>query len=293
MSKNFSSISQYHQLDDCVSTTKMDVGGVLLAEMVEEPNDISIDAVERHSVLLSLSGSDCHSVRIGDVVRNGPTRPGDISLIPAGIPLRSAWKTTGYALRSFTLEFDTSLFLSLCPEIYSERFAKGSLLAGNYRQYSEIHSLIILMRREMDPSARMGKLFSDSVARLLAFELAAKAWSVPTTVQSHGTQHDKRVTAALDFIEANFHEDISLREIAIAAGMSPTRLTTRFRAQVGQNPYGFVIEKRVTEATRLLRTTDMPIVQVALASGFADQQHLTRVIRARRGETPRAIRLSA
>jgi AraC family transcriptional regulator len=98
------------------------------------------------------------------------------------------------------------------------------------------------------------------------------------------------VNRALDFIEANFAEDLSLVSIAAAAGLSQTHLTGMFRRETGMTPYSYVIGRRLRHAVHLLRSSDMPIAQVALEAGFADQQHLTRMVRARLRRTPKEVR---
>jgi AraC family transcriptional regulator len=55
-------------------------------------------------------------------------------------------------------------------------------------------------------------------------------------------------------------------------------------------PYSYVINRRLRQAVHLLRSTDTPIAQVALDAGFADQQHLTRMVRARLRKTPKQVR---
>jgi AraC family transcriptional regulator len=50
------------------------------------------------------------------------------------------------------------------------------------------------------------------------------------------------------------------------------------------------VDRRLTYAVHLLRVTDLPISHVALEAGFADQQHLTRMLRARHNRTPKQVR---
>jgi AraC family transcriptional regulator len=56
------------------------------------------------------------------------------------------------------------------------------------------------------------------------------------------------------------------------------------------SPYRFVTEKRVERARRMLKTSTLPISEIALACGFSSQQHLTSTLSARLGITPRRIR---
>jgi AraC family transcriptional regulator len=292
MTKFFDTINEYFDVEPRVSVQSVALNGMLVSELDETPNDIAVASTFTHSLLLSLSGSDHHRVRIGDQFREAPTLPGDVALIPNGIDLHSSWRTSGYTLKTVSLEFDTTLFNIFAPEIFSAKFAAGHITPANYAQRPELASLTMLMKREIDAGTRQGTLYSDSVIRLLMLELATRAWSVPIPMPSHGNRSDPRIGRAIDYVEANCLENISLVEIANAAGLSPTHLMTRFRDQTGMTPYSYVINRRVQHAVLLLRTTDMPIADVALEAGFSDQQHLTRVVRARRGLTPKMIRLS-
>jgi AraC family transcriptional regulator len=290
MTKFFHSIDQYFDVEPDVSVQALQLNGVLVSALDEQSNDISIASTGLHSLLLSQSGSEFHQVRIGDAFREAPTQPGDVALIPAGIDLHSAWTTNEDGLKTVTLEFSTSMFKIFAPEIFSEKFAEGNLVPSNYSPRPALASLAMLFKRELDGSSRRGRLFSDSLSRLLSLEIAATAWSVPSAMPDHGDRRDPRVERAVDYIEANYLDDISLVDIADSAGLSPTYLVTQFRRHAGMTPYAYVISRRVRCACMLLKTTDMPIAQVALESGFSDQQHLTRVMHARTGDTPKVIR---
>jgi AraC family transcriptional regulator len=293
MTKFFNSIDQYFDVEPNVSVQTLQMNGVLVSALDERSNDISIASTGLHSLLLSLSGSEFHQVRIGDAFREAPTQPGDVALIPSGIDLHSAWKTKEDSLKTVTLEFGTSMFKIFAPELFNEKFAEGYLVPSNYWPRPELASLVMLFKRELDSSSRRGKLFSESLIRLLSLEIAATAWSVPSALPNHGDRRDLRVEKAVDYVEANYLDDISLVDIADAAGLSPTYLVTQFRRHAGMTPYSYVINRRVRHACTLLTTTDMPIAQVALESGFSDQQHLTRLVHARMGETPKVIRLTS
>jgi AraC family transcriptional regulator len=63
-----------------------------------------------------------------------------------------------------------------------------------------------------------------------------------------------------------------------------------FRATTGYSPHQFVLLRRVERARLLLTTTDLPLVEVAHLSGFADQSHLARHTRRLFGLTPASLR---
>jgi AraC family transcriptional regulator len=220
-----------------------------------------------------------------------PSRPGEVSFIPEGMDVHLAWKNHAEVQTSLMIEFDPGLFGTYAPEVAGSRLSRGVLVPANYADRPVIAGLIRLLAREIEPARRRGRIFADTVTRLIALELAASHWSVPVRDMDRPTRHDPRVQRAIDHVEANFARDISLLEIANAAGLSPTHLTSVFQRETGHTPYAYVIERRLREAVRLLRDTDLPIAQVAYATGFADQQHMTRVFRARLATTPRAVRV--
>jgi AraC family transcriptional regulator len=291
MTRHYDTIDQYFEGEPRVSVQTMQMNGLVVSSLDETSNDISIASTNMHSVLLSITGSSYHNVRIGDKVQKSPTRPGDVSLIPSGVNLRSEWRTKGSALRTISLEFNTDLFKVFTPEIFSEKFSKGHLVPSNYSPRAGLASLTTLLKREMDGSARMGTIYRDGVIRLLALEIAAHGWTMRSVMPSYRNFPDSRICRAIDYIETCYKKDISLLDIANASGLSLTHLINLFRDKTGMTPHSYLLERRVQFATQLLRTTCMPIAQVAVEAGFSDQQHLTRVVHARRGQTPNAIRM--
>jgi AraC-like DNA-binding protein len=71
--------------------------------------------------------------------------------------------------------------------------------------------------------------------------------------------------------------DTSLSELAALCGLSRSYFIRAFKQITGMPPYRWLLMQRVKHAKGLLRGTNMPIAEIAVASGFADQSHLTRV----------------
>jgi AraC family transcriptional regulator len=215
-----------------------------------------------------------------------------VALVPQGATLHSSWRVAGRPLESLSLEFDRQLFQNFAPEVMTERFSEGHLVPSAYDQRSGLATIARLVLGEQSSGNARGRLFADCLNRLLALEVAAAHWTVTSQAKARPVHPDRRVRRAIDFIEANFAENVSMLDIAAASGLSVSSLSGQFRRATGQTPYAFVIDRRIVHAERMLRHTDMPIAEVALAAGFADQAHLTRLIRARRGTTPRQVRLA-
>jgi AraC-like DNA-binding protein len=103
---------------------------------------------------------------------------------------------------------------------------------------------------------------------------------------------EKRVVRVLlDYLDHHFTENISLRILSDVADLSAFHLLRVFRAAVGLPPHAYVIQKRVDHARRLL-LKGLPIADVSLEAGFADQSHFTRAFKRIVGITPGCYRSS-
>ena len=99
-----------------------------------------------------------------------------------------------------------------------------------------------------------------------------------------------KLRKVFDFIEANYHQPITLYEVAQAVGYSPTYSTNLVRCQTGYTLYSWVVERRMAEARSLLLNTDQPINQIATAVGYPDPGHFIRHFRKIHNITPKMWR---
>lgn len=97
------------------------------------------------------------------------------------------------------------------------------------------------------------------------------------------------VGRARDLIETHYDEDLSLAEIARLSGLARHHLIRAFRRETGLTPHAYLVDVRVRRARDLLSRGVRP-GDVAAATGFCDQAHLTRAFKARYALTPGAFR---
>jgi AraC family transcriptional regulator len=95
-----------------------------------------------------------------------------------------------------------------------------------------------------------------------------------------------------DYIDAALGQNIGISDLAALVGMSRFHFARLFRATVGSTPHQYVLERRLERARELLRFDDVPLRDIATATGFSDQSHLTRHVKRRFGRTPAALRAS-
>lgn len=102
-----------------------------------------------------------------------------------------------------------------------------------------------------------------------------------------------RLAQVFAFIEANYHQPISLRDVAKAAGYSPAYLTNLTQALTGHSIKRWITERRMSEARQLLQETDQPVQQIAQGIGYLDVSYFTRQFRQLHGDPPQSWRNSA
>ena len=94
------------------------------------------------------------------------------------------------------------------------------------------------------------------------------------------------LAAVFDAIEAGYRRPISLRDVADAVGLTPGHLTTVVGRKTGRTVQQWLTERRMTEARRLLATTDLTVEAVAQRVGYQDARYFTRRFRGAHGVAP-------
>jgi AraC-like DNA-binding protein len=288
--QNFRTATDYYERVAEKTSEAADWHCLHLCRTVEKSNDLYFAKFERHTLAVELSGTAKHLSEIDGKTYDTPTCINDICQLPAGLSGRFAWQTIGDRQQSLILEFDTDLFVKHCPEFVSDSFLSGHLVPRNFEQRPELCYLVRLLARELDGQHRRGRLFADTVIRLLAIEIGQSAWTRQPLHGSSANIIDKKIRLALDYIESNFSSEISLDDLTKESGLSATQLISSFRKHIGTTPYAHVVNRRIQHAVHLLKTTEVPIAQIALEVGFSDQQQMTHVFRRRLGRTPGSCR---
>ncbi len=106
--------------------------------------------------------------------------------------------------------------------------------------------------------------------------------STPTRI---GVRHPK-LSQVIQMMEKNIEEPISPSILAKDVGMSTRQLERLFRRYLNRSPKRYYMELRLQKARNLLMQTDMSVINVALACGFASPSHFSKCYRAHYNTTP-------
>lgn len=95
---------------------------------------------------------------------------------------------------------------------------------------------------------------------------------------------------ALDFIDMNYMEDISVEDIAQSAGMNRKALYGIFKSLTGFSPKDYLIYYRMSRAAALLKDANLSVETVAASVGYRDQFHFSREFKKNTGFSPTVYR---
>jgi len=110
-------------------------------------------------------------------------------------------------------------------------------------------------------------------------------------VEPLGNTAPRTVRRAILLMEKNLETPLPISEICAQTGISHRQLDRLFKDYVRKTPSLYYRDIRLDRARGLVTQTEMPLAQVALASGFASQVHFSRAYRQRFGLPPRQDRI--
>ena len=132
-----------------------------------------------------------------------------------------------------------------------------------------------------------GEDLANAVADLLIYSAIrtskdTQRLSIPTRI---GVRHPK-LSRVIQMMEENIEDPISPATLASDVGMSTRQLERLFRRYLTRSPKRYYMELRLQKARNLLMQTDMTVINVALACGFASPSHFSKCYRSHYDTTP-------
>ncbi|WP_225122589.1 AraC family transcriptional regulator [Bradyrhizobium sp. BRP22] len=144
-----------------------------------------------------------------------------------------------------------------------------------------------LAAAERDQS-EFGGIYADAirlvtVARMISAD--AKPAS-PVQANRDGGLSKWRLKRVVEYVAEHLDEKVTLADMAAAARLSRMHFAALFLRATGLTPHQYLLKQRISTAQDMLRTTDKPIVEIALSVGFSTQAHFTTVFKRLVGQTP-------
>lgn len=174
------------------------------------------------------------------------------------------------------------------------RFADEADLSGVTTISAETASKDIVLAnlaRALIPSLERPEeantLFVDQMTTAIGTYLVQRYGGRPQATPSRtGTLSRVHEDMAKEILLQNLEGDVSISEVAEACNLSRGYFIRAFRETTGMTPYQWLLSERVARAQALLRASNGSLAEVAIACGFSDQSHFTRVFSTIVGVTP-------
>lgn len=98
------------------------------------------------------------------------------------------------------------------------------------------------------------------------------------------------LNSALEYIQNNYCETISLDEMASLCNISSSYFSKIFKKVVGDNFSNYINILRIRKAKELLETSNMPIINISIDLGYEDCGYFIKVFKKNVGVTPALYR---
>ena len=270
------------------------VGRVYVVDAPPQPEFVPTSAGYRHQVLLFTSGVRRTEERIPDRPAHvdGPLAPGDVLVYSAETGREDHLTRWATRIRFLTLAIEPgdvaraagALGRDYAATEFVDRFpARDPLLEGVVRALGS----------EVEAGGPSGRLYAEGLVQAVAVHLVAKHTAVPVAVRPTGGLPAAALRRARSYVHEHLAADISLADLAGAAGYSEYHFCRAFKESTGEAPYAYVQRLRVEEAARLLRETEWGVAAVALAVGYESPSRLATLFRRRFGVSPSTYRRGA
>jgi AraC family transcriptional regulator, melibiose operon regulatory protein len=151
---------------------------------------------------------------------------------------------------------------------------------------------------------RWAKEFKDpSLQAVLLLEIQAQLTRLCLLAHDPAQQHptprldrsDASIASVVKmsrFMADHWDTPITMQDVASHAGLNPNYATTLFKKTTGQGLLQYLTQLRLASAQRLLATSDLPVLDIALQVGFGSLSQFYEVFKREVRQSPRAFRQS-
>ncbi|MCX7567269.1 helix-turn-helix domain-containing protein [Sulfitobacter sp. F26169L] len=112
----------------------------------------------------------------------------------------------------------------------------------------------------------------------------------PHDIAANAGLFDARVTEAIKLMEENMEDPLPMTELTRRVGLSTRHVERVFREVFDETPARFYKRLRVRRARAMIEETLIPLIDVAIATGFCSHNALSRAVRDEYGSTPSKMR---
>ncbi|PTM52772.1 helix-turn-helix transcriptional regulator [Phreatobacter oligotrophus] len=223
-------------------------------------------------------------------IEGGPVSPltdlrGKLTQIPAG------YEATGWTVgpendgRVTMMFFDPARLSEDLGRLYESSPIQPKL----YFEDPDVSDALMRLDRLLQEGEDLADLYAESIGLFIAARLLDLTRRDQET-ERPGLTSKSRMALLDDYLRSNIGRQISIEDLANLAGLSRFHLIRSFRDAFGVTPYQYLLRLRMTEARRLLLSTNLPVAQIATRVGFSSSTQFVKMFRSMEGVTPGSLR---
>lgn len=228
-------------------------------------------------------------------------RTGDMVLIN-GREVHAVFCEPDAVIRYIVLKFDPALLYTTDRTLFESKYVLPfTMNVSNHQKVFSAAELVVSPVSDLLPN-----IFREFQDKQYGFELAIRTdigriflW-VLRNWQAKGIQMDAnpalkeidilRLQKVFDYLDAHYRHDITVETVASMLNMSYSYFSRYFKSLIGKTFSEYLTYVRITEAEKLLLTTDLNITEVALETGFSNSSYFIQQFHDLKGLSPKQFK---
>ena len=212
---------------------------------------------------------------------------GDFFLTRSPVPYEMRWQAEGdQPFQVMHLYVSVPLFEKTVREMLGKAGGSVSLKDVSGGRDATLSHMLSLLHGELAAKDGGSALFVEGLAQSLAVHLVRHYMVVDTKLRAQNALPGAKLRRAVACMAARLDRPFDLDSLAHAAGMSAFHFSRLFKKATGLSPSLYFIRQRVAKAQQLLQETDISIIEISMAVGYASPSHFAQIFRRETGLSP-------
>lgn len=212
--------------------------------------------------------------------------PGRLAIFWAAIPHQLVERPAACDFCVFTIPLETFLGWKLPSPLVQDLLAGEMIIEADAANATLDAWMLPRWQVELSAAVEPTVVLKEMEARMWRL---AQGHSTAAAASNRGEPHSA-IEKMAHYIVAHYQTPLTVEEVAGAVGLHPNYATTSFKRTFGMTIWEYTLQYRVTQAQRLLVTTDASVLDVALQSGFGSLSSFYAAFQRYAGRTPKAVR---
>ncbi|KAB8129160.1 AraC family transcriptional regulator [Gracilibacillus oryzae] len=163
-------------------------------------------------------------------------------------------------------------------------------LGISVKEQLQVERILHEMVRECEGKPQQYRAFIQSLLMMLLIIINRNKVNEGTASKGTASMTDNKMLEVASYISKNYQHNLTLKEIANQYYLSPSYLSRTFKKVTGFNVSEYIQLVRIREAQKLLRDTDLKIIEIADFVGFAQIAHFNKVFKKLTNTSPLKFR---